>query len=303
MPSPDAPVSGVKSNPQGPCLPPPDPSLTARFAPSPTGYLHMGHAYSALVAWNAARHAGGRFRLRVEDIETRRCRTEFETGIYDDLRWLGVTWQGPVVRQSERAIAYADALEKLAELGVVYPCFCTSEAVRAEIADAYSAPHGARASPYPGTCRQLARTEQNRRIRSGKAHALRLDVKKASVMTGPLTWRDRVAGTVKADPESIGDVVLARADVPTGYHLAVTLDDDFQGVNLVCRGDDLFPFTHIHRLLQALLDLRTPEYYHHPVITDASGQRLSKRSRAVTIRALRATGKSARAIRQMVGFE
>ena len=303
MTSVGTPISGAISDPLGPGHSSPDPSLTARFAPSPTGYLHMGHAYSALVAWNAARQAGGQFRLRVEDIETRRCRAVFETGIYDDLRWLGITWQGPVVRQSERAPAYADALEKLAGLGVVYPCFCTSEAVRAEIADAYSAPHGARGSPYPGTCRQLARAEQNRRIRSGKAHALRLDTKKARAMTGPLTWRDRVAGTVRADPESIGDVVLARADVPTGYHLAVTLDDDFQGVSLVCRGDDLFPFTHIHRLMQGLLNLRTPEYYHHPVITDANGERLSKRSRAVTVRALRAAGKSAKSIRQMVGFD
>ncbi len=278
-------------------------AVTARFAPSPTGYMHLGHAYSALVAWSAAQDAQGKFRLRIEDIEQNRCRSEFEDGIYDDLRWLGISWEGPVLRQSNRHSAYADGLEKLARLGVIYPCFCTSETVRTEITNAYSAPHGVSGPHYPGTCRNLKRGEQNQRIRSGQAHALRLDVAKAQALAGPLVWHDRKAGTAPADAAVIGDVVLARADVPTGYHLAVTIDDNAQGVTLVCRGDDLLPFTHIHRLLQALLGLRTPEYHHHPLITDADGKRLSKRSRAVTLRALRGAGKSPTEVRGMIGFE
>ncbi len=275
-------------------------ALTTRFAPSPTGYMHLGHAYAALLGWRIAREAGGRFRLRIEDIDSGRCRPAFEEAIYEDLAWLGIDWDGPVRRQSEHMADYAAALEELSRQGLLYPCFCTRAEVRAEIKRADAAPHGPDGPLYPGTCRALGRQEQNRRIRAGKAHALRLDVAKAAERAGRLVWRDRRAGEIVADPASCGDVVLARKDVPTSYHLAVTLDDHLQGVSLVTRGYDLFHATHVHRLLQALLGLRTPEYLHHPMITDANGVRLAKRNRAVTLRALRSAGKTAHEVRVMV---
>jgi glutamyl-Q tRNA(Asp) synthetase len=265
---------------------------TTRFAPSPSGYMHLGHAYSALVGWRAAREAGGRFRLRIEDIDAGRCRREFEDAIHDDLAWLGIDWDGDVRRQSEHLADYAAALEELSRLDLLYPCFCTRAEVRAEIANADAAPHGPDGPHYPGTCRTLGRQEQNHRLRAGKAHALRIDMARAVERVGPLTWRDRKAGTVAADPLACGDVVLARKDVPTSYHLAVTLDDHMQGVTLVTRGYDLFHATHVHRMLQALLGLRTPDYHHHPMITDPNGLRLAKRNRAVTLRALRSAGKT-----------
>ena len=260
--------------------------------------MHLGHAYSALVGWRAAR--GGRFVLRIEDIDRDRCRPEFEQAIYRDLTWLGLDWNGPVRRQSQHMADYAQALDALSRLGVLYPCFCTRREVRAEIKRADAAPHGDGDSRYPGTCRGLSRHEQNARIRAGDAHALRLDVAKAHALTGPLTWHDRKAGVVRADPESQGDVVLARKDVPTSYHLAVTVDDHVQGVTLVTRGSDLFAATHIHRLLQALLGLPTPEYLHHPMITDPNGVRLAKRNRAVTLRSLRAGGRTPAEVIAMV---
>ncbi|MFQ5785874.1 MAG: tRNA glutamyl-Q(34) synthetase GluQRS, partial [Alphaproteobacteria bacterium] len=276
---------------------------TTRFAPSPTGYMHLGHAYSALVGWRLARAAGGRFRLRIEDIDRGRCRSAFETAIYEDLAWLGIDWDEPVRRQAEHMADYAAALEELSRLGLLYPCFCTRAEVRAEIKNADAAPHGPDGANYPGTCRKLGRQEQNRRIRAGKGHALRIDMAKACARVGALTWDDRKAGRVRADPVSAGDVVLARKDVPTSYHLAVTLDDHLQGVTLVTRGDDLFQATHVHRLLQALLGLRTPEYLHHPMITDPNGLRLAKRNRAVTLRALRSAGKSPAEVRGMIDLD
>ena len=277
-----------------------DAGLVTRFAPSPSGYMHLGHAYSALIGWRAARAVGGRFRLRIEDIDGGRCRPAFEDAIYEDLAWLGIDWDGPVRRQSDHLADYAAALEELSRQGLLYPCFCTRAEVRAEIKRADAAPHGPDGALYPGTCRKLGRQEQNRRIRAGKAHALRLDMAKATARVGPLAWRDRRAGEVAADPLSCGDVVLARKDVPTSYHLAVTLDDHLQGVSLVTRGYDLFHATHVHRLLQALLGLRTPEYLHHPMITDPNGIRLAKRNRAVTLRSLRSAGKTAEEVRVMV---
>ena len=198
---------------------------------------------------------------------------------------------------------YADALKILASLGVLYPCFCTRSEVRAEIKSADAAPHGPDGPHYPGTCRTLGRAEQNRNIRAGKAHALRIDMAKAAEITGPLSWTDRKAGRIEAAPLSAGDVVLARKDIPTSYHLAVTVDDHLQGVSLVTRGWDLFHATHVHRLLQALLDLDTPLYYHHPMITDPNGLRLAKRNRAVTLRALRNSGKTAADVRRMVNLD
>ena len=279
------------------------PAPTTRFAPSPTGYMHLGHAYSALIAWANARAEGSRFLLRIEDIDRSRCRPAFEQAIYQDLAWLGVDWRRPVRRQSEHMADYAEALKTLGEKSVLYPCFCTRSEVRAEIKSADAAPHGPDGPHYPGTCRSLSRAEQNRRIRAGKAHALRIDMAKATALAGPLTWTDRKRGEVRADPLSAGDVVLARKDVPTSYHLAVTVDDHLQGVSLVTRGWDLFHATHVHRLLQALLGLDTPVYYHHPMITDPNGVRLAKRNRAVTLRALRNARKTAGDVRRMIDLD
>jgi glutamyl-Q tRNA(Asp) synthetase len=270
-----------------------DAPTVTRFAPTPSGYLHIGHAYAALVAWESARAVGGRFLLRMEDIDRQRCRPEFEQGICDDLRWLGLYWDGPVVRQSERMDLYDQALSQLDRLGVLYPCFCTRRRIRVEIAHAGQAPHGPVGGEaiYPGICRSLDVDERRRRIQAGEPYALRLDVGRALELTGALTWYDARAGTVRARPESLGDVVLARKDIPTSYHLAVTLDDARQGVNLVTRGEDLFEATHVHRLLQALLGLRTPRYYHHNLVADANGLRLAKRNQAMTLRVLRQSGR------------
>lgn len=262
-----------------------------RFAPSPTGYLHLGHVRSAWEGWRAAREAGGRFLLRIEDIDRGRCRAEFDAAIGEDLAWLGLNWDGPVRRQSEHFADYQAALVRLDAQGLLYPCFCTRKEIQAEIARAGGAPQGDDGTVYPGTCRHLSPSERAERIAAGVDYALRLDVGAALVRTGALDWRDGGRRTA-ADPGALGDVVLARKDVPTSYHLAVTVDDALQGVTLVTRGVDLFAATHIHRLLQALLDLPTPAYRHHPLLTDAGGRRLAKRDRALTVRAMREAGKS-----------
>lgn len=261
-----------------------------RFAPSPTGALHLGHARAALFAWDAARGEDGTFLVRIEDIDPTRCRREHEAAILEDLAWLGLSWPEPVRRQSEHLDDYRGALARLDALRVLYPCACTRGAIRAEIARSGAAPHGA-SGAYPGTCRAL------RRDRGGD-HALRLDVAKALALTGPLTWRDRGRGVVAAQPQALGDVVLARKETPTSYHLAVTVDDARQGVTLVTRGDDLFDSTHVHRLLQALLGLPVPEWHHHALATDDAGRRLAKREGAPTIRALREAGVSAEEVRE-----
>ena len=276
--------------------------VVTRFAPSPTGYMHLGHAYSALKAYREARAAGGRFILRIEDIDRDRARDEFETAILEDLAWLGIEWDGAVRRQSEHYDDYAAALDELARLDLLYPCFCTRRAIRDEIAQADAAPHGPDGPVYPGLCRELTRDEQNRRTRAGEAFALRLNVTRAVAAAGPLFWTDRKRGRIEAAPEAAGDVVLARKDVPTSYHLAVTLDDHLQGVSLVTRGEDLFEATHVHRLLQALLGLNTPDYHHHGLITDDEGRRLAKRNRAVTLRNLRKAGKTPEQILAMIGL-
>ncbi|MGQ0674696.1 MAG: tRNA glutamyl-Q(34) synthetase GluQRS, partial [Rhodospirillales bacterium] len=262
-----------------------------RFAPSPTGHLHLGHAHSALFAARAAGNAG-RFILRIEDIDRTRCRPEFTAAILEDLAWLGLRWELPVRRQSEHMDAYRAALEKLRARGLLYPCFCTRAEIKAEIARAGEAPHGPDSPPYPGTCRALSDAERDRRIASGAAYALRLDMARAASEAGALEWTDRARGTQRAAPEKFGDVVLARKELPASYHLAVALDDALQGITLVTRGEDLFAATHIHRLLQALLDLPTPAYHHHGLIRDEEGKRLAKREQAPTIRALRAEGRT-----------
>jgi glutamyl-Q tRNA(Asp) synthetase len=299
--------------------------IIARFAPSPTGLLHIGHAWSAILAHDRAREAGGRFLLRIEDIDGTRSRPEHIDAILRDLAWLGLNWDGPVLLQSQRLPLYAEALERLKAMGLLYPCFCT----RAEIAASLSAPHGDAGPVYPGTCRHLASGERAGRM-AGEQHAWRLDMAAAIALlptlfpspakagaqlgdaddralrvvtkafpTGPrpspgkngaLLWHDEIAGDVTATPEMHGDVILARKDAPASYHLAVTIDDAAQGVTHVVRGHDLFAATHVHRLLQALLDLPTPIYRHHVLLTDASGERLAKRNKAPTLEAMRAAG-------------
>lgn len=271
--------------------------IVTRFAPSPTGRLHLGHAYAALFAERAARDAGGRFLLRIEDIDVTRCRPEHEAGIYEDLAWLGLSWETPVRRQSEHGADYAAALARLQVMGLIYPCFCTRAEIRAEIARAGAAPHGGE-PVYPGTCRDLP-PEQRANV-EGRPFALRLDVGRALARTGPLTWHDRARGTVAAEPQALGDVVLARKEMPTSYHLAVTVDDHLQGVTLVTRGRDLFAATHIHRLLQALLGLDTPDYHHHALIAGPTGERLAKRAGAPTLKNLREAGKTPADVRTMV---
>jgi glutamyl-Q tRNA(Asp) synthetase len=241
--------------------------------------LHLGHAYSALKAHDFAREREGTFLLRIEDIDPGRVRTDFVDGIFEDLLWLGLEWDGEMIYQSERLDAYAAALERLKAMGLLYPCFCT----RADIAASVAAPHGAEGVLYPGTCRGLAAPDLS------TPHAWRLDVAGAMARAGPLTWADH-GERIAAEPGLLGDVVLARKDAPASYHLAVTLDDAAQGVTDVVRGRDLFASTHVHRLLQALLDLPVPLYHHHGLLTDADGNRLAKRHGAPTLADLRAGG-------------
>jgi glutamyl-Q tRNA(Asp) synthetase len=269
-----------------------------RFAPSPTGHLHLGHAHSALVGWHRARADSGRFLLRIEDIDPARCRPEFEEAILEDLGWLGLDWHGPVRRQSDHLADYQAALDRLQGMGLLYPCFCS----RKDIAAAVSAPHGPGGPVYPGTCRALPPELARARKERVEPYALRLDVAKAQAMTGRLTFVDEREGIVEARPDRLGDVVLARRDAPASYHLCVTLDDHLQGVTLVTRGVDLFHATHVHRLLQAILDLNVPTYLHHLSLTNAAGERLSKRDGAVALRALRQAGRSAAEVRALAGF-
>jgi glutamyl-Q tRNA(Asp) synthetase len=264
------------------------PTVT-RFAPSPTGCLHLGHVRSALEGWRAARRDGGRFLLRIEDIDLTRCRDEYAAAIVEDLAWLGLDWDGPVRKQSEHFDDYRRTLDRLDALGVLYPCFCTRREIRAEIARAGGAPHGDAGPTYPGTCRRLGAELLGATLRSGTDYALRLDLSRALALTGPLDW---IEGECRrqADPGLLGDVVLARKEFPASYHLAVTVDDALQGVTLVTRGEDLATATHIHRVLQELLDLPTPRYRHHPLLTDAAGRRFAKRDGALTIRSMREQG-------------
>ena len=290
-------------------------TIVTRFAPSPTGYLHLGHAYAALFADAKAKEAGGRLLLRIEDIDPGRSRPEFEAAIMEDLKWLGLSWKEPVRRQSEHLGDHRAALMILEDRNLVYPCFCTRKEIQAEIENSGMAPHGspsgAPAGPdgpvYPGTCRALPPDERRRRADEGRPFALRLDMAPAAALAaadaGPLTWTDRGRGTVFAEPEIFGDVVLARKDTPTSYHLAVTVDDHLQGVTLVTRGDDLFAATHVHRLLQELLRLETPDYHHHRMLTTETGERLAKRDFSLTIRSLREAGKTPAEVREIAGFE
>jgi glutamyl-Q tRNA(Asp) synthetase len=283
-----------------------------RFAPSPNGHLHLGHAYSALLNFDLARAAAGRLLLRIEDIDTARCRPEFEAAIFKDLAWLGLAWETPVRRQSEHFGEYRDALERLAAQGLIYPSFETRAEIVKLIAEREALapwprdPDGAQI--YPGAARSLAAETRERLIESGAPYALRLDMAKACSRVGEVSWveygsgPDGQAGLVRASPEAWGDVILARKDTPTSYHLSVVIDDALQGVTEVVRGSDLFWSTSVHRLLQALLDLPQPRYRHHRLVLDGSGRKLSKSTRATGLRELRAEGVTPWEIRGLVGL-
>lgn len=276
--------------------------IITRFAPSPTGYLHLGHAYSAILAHDEARRTNGKMLLRIEDIDKVRSKPEYEKAISEDLKWLGLSWPTPVIRQSERMDKYAKALEKLDGMGLVYPCFCTRKEIADEIAKSETAPHGPDGVVYPGLCKTLSQSAREERIGNGEPHAFRLNMEKATARTGTLLWNDTGRGNITATPEIFGDVILARKDTPTSYHLAVTVDDHLQGVTLVIRGEDLFDSTHIHRLLQGLLKLDIPDYFHHPLLTDSFGKRYAKRDKSVTLQSLRNDGITKEEIRRRIGL-
>jgi len=278
-------------------------TVVTRFAPSPTGLLHLGHAYSALLAHDSARAAGGRFLLRIEDIDTGRCRDDFLAAIEQDLAWLGLDWERPVRRQSEHLADYGAALDRLDAMGLLYRCVLR----RRDLDAALSAPHhrpmqGPDGPVVVDTDVLMPEAERAARLAAGEPYALRLRMRAALDRAGPLRWVDDNHGPQAADPATFGDVVLARKDVPTSYHLAVTVDDALQGVTLVVRGEDLFQATHVHRLLQALLDLPTPRYRHHRLLTDAEGRRYAKRDRALTLASLRDAGRTPAEIRRLVGL-
>ncbi|HEX7562687.1 MAG TPA: tRNA glutamyl-Q(34) synthetase GluQRS [Bradyrhizobium sp.] len=289
-------------------MPPP----VFRFAPSPNGYLHLGHAYSALLNFDLAQQSGGRFLLRIEDIDPTRCKPEFETAIYQDLDWLGIAWEQPVRRQSRHLADYRDTIEKLSARGLLYPSF-ESRAEIAKLVEQREAngqwPRDPDGVPlYPGTAKLLSADQRGRLLQSGAPFALRLDMAAARATAGDLTWIERgegpagETGTVVARPEAWGDVILARRETPTSYHLAVAIDDALQGVTEVVRGSDLFWSTSVHRLLQALLGLPPPAYRHHRLILDDACQKLSKSTGATGLRELRAGGASAADVRRLVGL-
>jgi glutamyl-Q tRNA(Asp) synthetase len=289
-------------------MPPP----VFRFAPSPNGYLHLGHAYSALLNFDLAQQSGGRFLLRIEDIDPTRCKPEFDTAIYQDLDWLGIAWEQPVRRQSRHLADYRDTIEKLSARGLLYPSF-ESRAEIAKLVERREAngqwPRDPDGVPlYPGTAKLLSGDQRARLLQSGAPFALRLDMAAARATAGDLTWIERgegpagETGAVVARPEAWGDVILARRETPTSYHLAVAIDDALQGVTEVVRGSDLFWSTSVHRLLQALLGLPPPAYRHHRLILDDACQKLSKSTGATGLRELRAGGASAADVRRLVGL-
>ncbi len=277
-------------------------AVTTRFAPSPNGWLHVGHAYSALFSARFAAARGGRFLLRMEDIDTTRAREVYVRGIREDLRWLGLEWEEPVRRQSRHMQAYHSALEKLREMGLLYPCHCSRRQIAAAVEGRSDWPADPDGAPlYPGLCRD--------RPRKGERPAWRLDMQKALEAAGtPLTWREEGAGAagetglIRARPQAWGDVILGRRDIGVSYHVAVVVDDALQGVTHVTRGRDLFHATSIHRLLQTLLGLPEPVYVHHRLIADAAGRKLSKRFRDKSLRALREAGMTAEELRARLGF-
>ena len=274
--------------------------VRTRFAPSPTGRLHLGHAFAARVAHDLARQSDGIFFLRHEDIDGPRVREEFYQGIEEDLQWLGLPWDGEPMRQTTRVPAYEKALADLKTRGLVYPCFCTRREIQDEWARMTSAPQGPNGSIYPGTCLRLTDDERTKKLQSGMPHAWRLDARKVSSLTGPLNFHDLRFGEISVNPDLLGDVVLARKDIGTAYHLAVVVDDAFQEITHVTRGEDLLSSTHIHRQLQALLGLPEPIYLHHRLMLDEKGIRLAKRNESQSIANLRETGLSANEVLALI---
>ena len=283
-----------------------------RFAPSPNGYLHLGHAYSALLNFDSARASGGRLLLRIEDIDTTRCRPEFEAAIYQDLAWLGIAWEEPVRRQSEHLADYRDAIEKLSAQGLIYPSFESRAEIARLVAEREAEgpwPRDPDGAPlYPGAAKSLSSGERARLLESGAPYALRLDMAAACARSGDLDWIERgggpdgETGAVTARPEAWGDVILARKETPTSYHLSVVIDDALQGVTDVVRGQDLLWSTSVHRLLQQLLGIPQPAYRHHRLVPDRAGQKLSKSTQATGLRELRAAGMTPADIRRLVGL-
>jgi glutamyl-Q tRNA(Asp) synthetase len=276
-------------------------TTVTRFAPSPTGHLHLGHAHSALFAHRIARAAGGKFLLRLEDIDPGRCRPAFAEAIFHDLAWLGLAWARPVRVQSQHLPDYRAVLDQLSARGLLYPCFCTRADIAREIAASAHAPHGPDGVLYPGTCRALSPAERQARIDAGTPYALRLDMARAVTEVGALAFIDG-EDTVTATPEIFGDVVLGRKDVPASYHLCVTHDDAAQGVTLVTRAEDLRPATHLHRLLQALMGWKVPAWRHHALLVGPDGRRYAKRDRSVSLSDLREAGRTPSEVRALAGF-
>ncbi|MFW5698103.1 MAG: tRNA glutamyl-Q(34) synthetase GluQRS [Fimbriimonadaceae bacterium] len=274
-------------------------AVRTRFAPSPTGFLHLGHALSA---WHCHR-AGHPMLLRIEDIDPERSRPEYVDAIFEDLAWLGLCWPEPVLRQSERFAAYEQAIAKLEGEGLVYPCFMSRAGIQREYEKLGSVPMGPDGPIYPGTHRHLSPQEAEERKAAGEPYNLRLNVAEAVKRTGPLRWHDRTAGEQTAEPEAFGDFVIARKDVPTSYHLSVVVDDAYQEIDLVTRGMYLFQSTHVHRLLQALLGLPVPEYDHHALLTDREGDKLGKSKASKPIRAYREAGVAAQELWRRLGLD
>ena len=289
-------------------MPPP----VFRFAPSPNGYLHLGHAFSALLNFDLARASGGQFLLRIEDIDATRCRPEFEAAIYDDLEWLGISWEMPVRRQSEHFSDFREAVEKLSDRGLIYPAFESRAETARLVAEREAVapwPRDPDGAPlYPGAAKSFSAQARRQLIGEGLPYALRLDMAAAVTQAPDLTWTEHgegaggETGIVAARPEAWGDVILARKETPTSYHLSVVIDDALQGVTDVVRGQDLFWSTSVHRLLQSLLGIPQPAYRHHRLVLDAAGQKLSKSTRATALRELRGQGASPAHIRCLVGL-
>ncbi len=274
---------------------------SVRFAPSPNGYLHLGHAFSAFFAYDKAGQAGSDFILRIEDIDTNRCNKTLEQQIYKDLEWIGIKWETPVRRQSDHWDDYRTALNKLDRLNLLYPCFCTRKDIKEEVDRSLSAPHGPEGIIYPGLCKNLSKETRAKKIEAGLPYTLRLDLEKAlKHINKPLYWFDEEKGKQEAHPHEIGDAVLMRKDIPTSYHLSVVVDDHLQGITHVTRGEDLFYATHMHRVLQELLGYEPPLYHHHRLITDKNGKRFAKRNQSLSIKTLRENGYTPDDVKRMI---
>ncbi|MBZ0148062.1 MAG: tRNA glutamyl-Q(34) synthetase GluQRS [Pseudorhodoplanes sp.] len=285
---------------------PDQPPPVFRFAPSPNGYLHLGHALSAFINADSAAKTGGRLLIRIEDIDTSRCRPEYEAAIYEDLEWLGLKWEMPVRRQSEHMGDYKAALDTLDALGLAYPSFESRAEIETLVAEREASggwPRDPDGAPlYPGAGKAMPPAERKARMEAGTPYALRLDMEAARKRVGTLSWREGEEGSIAADPAAWGDVVLARKETPTSYHLSVVVDDALQGVTHIARGRDLYPSTSVHRLLQELLGMPAPVYRHHRLILDSDGRKLSKSNRSTAIRELRASGATPSDIRRMTGL-